>query len=60
MYGRQSVRVPKSFTEEQAQKFVLEHWNELPLAEGNYLEDSDEPDFEDAGFEEDDEFKGDE
>ncbi len=54
MYGNQSVEVPADYTQEQAEGYVKEHWDEIALpSDGEYLTDSDVPDFEDSSFEED-------
>lgn len=52
VYGTQSIEVPADFTYEQAEQYVKDHWNEIPLPSGDYVEDSDEPDFEDSYFDE--------
>lgn len=45
-YGKQSVEVPDGLTEKQALDWVKEHWDEIPLPEGDYLEGSDSLDEE--------------
>ena len=50
-YGHATVEVPDDYTLEQAKEYVLEHWNEIPLpTKHDYVEESDEPDFEFAKF----------
>ena len=50
-YAKQSVEVPEDFTQEQAEQYVQEHWSEIKLPNnGEYVEGSDEPDFEDSEF----------
>ncbi len=53
MFGYQTVRVPVDMTEEEAMEYVQANWDKIPLPEGDYLQDSDEPDFTSAGFEPD-------
>ena len=50
-YGTQAVEVPEDFTQEQAEQYVQEHWWEIDLPDnGEYVDNSDEPDFEDSSF----------
>ncbi len=56
MFGYQTVRVPADMTEEDAMKYVRANWDKIPLPDGDYLQDSDEPDFTCAEFESDENF----
>ena len=50
-YAKQSVEVPENFTYKQAKQYVQEHWSEIKLPNnGEYVENSDEPDFENSHF----------
>lgn len=49
-WGTQSVEVPIDFTQEQAEQYVREHWDEMPIPTGEYIPNSDEPDFENSEF----------
>ena len=47
VYGINSIEVPDNFTVEQAVAFVKENWADVGLADSaDYVQDSDEPDFE--------------
>ncbi len=51
-YGYVTVDVPANFTQEEAEQYVREHFDEYGLPEeSQYLTDSAEPDFEQSGFE---------
>ena len=51
MRGIKSVKVPADFTQEQAEQYVRDHFDEYSLPEkSEYLTDSAEPDFEHSGF----------
>lgn len=54
MYGNQSVEVSADFTQEQAEQYVRDNWSKIGLPNnGEYLTDSDVPDFECSDFKED-------
>ena len=52
MHGTQWVEVPAGFTIEEAIERVRDIWHEIELPRGEYVPDSDQPDFEDevCGF----------
>lgn len=50
-YGYVTTEVPVDFTQEQAEQYVRDHFDEYGLPESaEYLTDSAEPDFEHSGF----------
>ena len=49
-YGSQQIEVPIDYTIEQAKEYVEYMWDGLPLPKGEYLQDSDVPDFDGAEF----------
>ena len=50
-YGYVTTNVPIDFTQEQAEQYVRDHFDEYSLPEkSEYLTDSAEPDFEHSGF----------
>lgn len=51
-YGTQTIDVPANFTLKEAERYVKDHWDKIELPEGDYVTDSDEPDFENSSFEE--------
>ena len=55
MYGTNSIEVPADFTVEQAIEYVNEHWADIKLPSGEYIHDSDEPNFceSECGFDKD-------
>lgn len=53
VYGRNSTEVPAHFTIEQAIAYVKVNWSDIGLApDASYVQDSDEPDFENCTFSE--------
>ena len=51
VYGTNSIKVPADFTLEQAIEYVKKHWADVGLASGaSYVQDSDEPDFDNCDF----------
>ena len=49
VYGTVGFDVPdelKDATDEEIQGYIRKHWDEVPLPSGDYVPDSDEPDFE--------------
>ena len=51
VYGTNSVEVPSDFTIEQAIEYVMGIWDNVGLASGaDYVQGSDEPDFEHCDF----------
>ena len=59
-YGDVTVDVPADLDLEGAKKYVEEHWADMPLPRGAYVQDSDEPDFSNASFEDDEDDEDDE
>ena len=53
MYGASSIEVPADFTIEQAMEHVQANWQNIGLPRGEYVPESDAPDFDHCGFEED-------
>lgn len=52
-YGMQSVDVPVNFTQEEAERYVEEHWDEIKLPRStNYMANSAVPNFDYSSFEE--------
>ena len=51
-YGTTTINVPADFTQWQAEQYVREHWDDIPLPTGDYVPDSHEPDFEHSKLEE--------
>lgn len=50
-YGTQVVEVPEDFTQEQSEQYVQEHLSEIDLPDnGEYVDFSEEPDFENSSF----------
>lgn len=45
-YGHQQYEVPDGLTAEEAQEYLRQHWDAIPLPDGEYVASSDEPDFE--------------
>ena len=56
MYGTKEIEVPEEITTiSAAEDYVKKNWDSIPLPEtGNYIIDSDKPDFEVAEFVKDD------
>ena len=53
VYGNTSVEVPIDYTTEKAMEYVREHWDDVDLpGNGEYVQDSDEPDFDCCDFDE--------
>lgn len=53
MYGVKTIRVPIDFTQEQAEKYVQEHWDEIYLpSNSGYMINSAVPDFKCSNFQE--------
>lgn len=53
MYGTKSVKVPADFTQEQAEEYVREHWDDIDLpSNADYLAASAVADFDCSDFEE--------
>ena len=51
VYGTNSMEVPIDCTLETAMDYVRENWGKVSLPSGEYVQDSDEPDFEACYFE---------
>ena len=49
VYGTQTVNVPINLSEKEALEYVKNHWDEIPLPEGDYVYGSDVID-EDADY----------
>ena len=43
----------KNKSDEEIQKYINEHWDEVPLPDGEYVPESDKPDFDNFEIEED-------
>lgn len=53
-YGTVTIDVPDSLqNEEDIKDYVREHWDEVPLPDGEYVPGSDEPDFDNFDIGED-------
>jgi len=53
VYGTNSVEVPDDFSLDQAIEYVKKNWDSVGLARSSdYVQDSDAPDFECCGFDE--------
>ena len=52
MFGTTSIEVPEDFTIEQAVDHVEAMWPGIELPRGDYIPDSDAPDFADCHFSE--------
>lgn len=52
--GMQAIDVPADYTQEQAEEYVREHWDEIELPRNTkYVPNSATPDFYHSSFEED-------
>ena len=55
VYGSKELEIPNSFrnkTDKEIQEFIMENWDTISLPEGEYIPDSDKPDFENFDIEE--------
>lgn len=59
-YGDVTIDVPADLDLEDAKEYVKDNWGGMPLPDGEYILDSDEPDFSDAKFEDDEDDEDDE
>ena len=50
MYEKASMEVPIDFSIEDAMEYAQDNWHGVGLPSGEYVQDSDEPDFESCGF----------
>ena len=56
MYGTVGMEIPdeyKNKSDKEIQKYINDHWDEAPLPEGEYVPESDKPDFDNFEIEED-------
>ena len=56
VYGTVGMEIPddyKNKSDEEIQAYIKEHWDEVPLPDGDYVSESDKPDFDNFKIEED-------
>ena len=56
VYGTVGMEIPddyKNKSDEEIQAYIQEHWDEVPLPDGDYVPESDKPDFDNFEIEED-------
>ena len=49
VYGKVEIDIPDEYkgkSEKEIQNYIRDNWDKVPLPEGDYVEGSDEPDFE--------------